>query len=316
MQEKVIQKTLHKRNLHNGMYNFEELILSEPTLKEYLTLNKYDNLSIDFSNQDAVLTLNKALLIHFYGLNFWQIPKNYLCPPIPGRADYIHNIADILALSNDGDIPKGSSIKALDIGVGANCIYPIIGASSYGWDFVASDIEKVSIESASNIVNNNISLNNKIKCILQTDKNNIFKNIINENDKFDFTICNPPFHSSKKEAMAGSKRKVQNLTKSKIKTAKLNFGGQKNELWCDGGEVSFIKRMINESAEFKSNCLWFTTLVSKKENLSAIYKELENINPFEIKTIEMQQGQKLTRIVAWTFMDKSMQKLWNEKKVK
>ena len=68
--------------------------------------------------------------------------------------------------------------------------------------------------------------------------------------------------------------------------------------------------MIKESFEFKNNSLWFTTLVSKKENLPFIYKALEDIKVVEIKTIDMSQGQKITRIVACTFFDKQEQKNW------
>ena len=90
----------------------------------------------------------------------------------------------------------------------------------------------------------------------------------------------------------------------------LNFGGQHNELWCDGGEVNFISKMIKESKQYKNNCLWFTTLVSKKDNLEVIYKALKKQHPKEIETIEMTQGQKQTRFVAWTFHAKVEQKQW------
>ncbi|MGE4463152.1 MAG: RlmF-related methyltransferase, partial [Arcobacter sp.] len=125
---------------------------------------------------------------------------------------------------------------------------------------------------------------------------------------YDFTLCNPPFHKSLDEALAGNKRKVQNLTKQKSTKSALNFGGKNNELWCEGGEIVFIKNMIKESLAFSKNCLWFTTLVSKKENLSFIYKALKDIKAVEVKTIKMAHGQKISRIVAWTFLSKDEQK--------
>ena len=311
--QKKQNKTLHPRNMHNQRYDFEALITSEPKLNEFVSLNKYNDLSIDFADPKAVLTLNKALLSHFYKIKNWDIPLNYLCPPIPGRADYIHYIADLLAKSNNGKIPKGKNIKGLDIGVGANCIYPIIGSSVYSWKFVGSDIDSTSINSANKIVELNDSLKDTIECRLQLDNDNIFTGIINKDDKFDFTICNPPFHKSAKEAQMGSSRKVKNLTNKKTKKPTLNFGGQNNELWCDGGETAFIKKMINQSTLYKQNCFWFTTLVSKKENLPVIYKALKEVKPFEIHTIEMKQGQKTTRFIAWTFLTKKMQSSWNQK---
>ena len=301
MSNTINTKTLHPRNFHNNRYDFNTLIKSQNSLKEFVKPNKFGDLSIDFANPQAVISLNKALLAHFYWIKNYTIPNGYLCPPIPGRADYIHHIADLLATSNNGIIPKGKNIKGLDVGIGANGIYAIIGASVYDWDFVGSDIETEAIKSVENIVNSNESLNGKIKCKLQTNPENIFSGIITKDDFFDFTLCNPPFHKSLKDAMDGNKRKVQNLTKEKTAINALNFGGKNNELWCKGGEVAFIKKMIKESFEFRKNVLWFTTLVSKKENLPLIYKALEAIKPAQIKTINMSQGQKITRVVAWSF---------------
>ena len=298
-------KTLHPRNSHNNRYDFKELIKTKPELKEFVKPNKYGDLSIDFANPEAVISLNKALLAHFYGIKNYTIPNGYLCPPIPGRADYIHHIADLLATSNNGIIPKGKSVKGLDVGIGANGIYAIIGSSVYNWDFVGSDIENESITSVENIVNSNESLKEKIKCRLQTNPENIFSGIIAKDEFFDFTLCNPPFHKSLKDAIDGNKRKVQNLTKEKTAISALNFGGKNNELWCKGGEIVFIKNMIKESLEFRNNVFFFITLVSKKENLPLIYKALESIKPTQIKTINMSQGQKITRIVAWSFSNKA-----------
>ena len=306
------KKTLHERNFHNDRYDFKALIQSEPSLNEFVKPNKYGDLSIDFANPQAVIALNKALLSFFYGIKNWSIPSDYLCPPIPGRSDYIHHIADLLAASNGGKIPKGSYIKGLDVGIGANCIYPIVGVSVYGWSFTGSDIDEVALKSAQNIIDSNESLKENITVKLQTNSKNIFKNIISKEDKFHFTLCNPPFHKSQKDAIAGNKRKVQNLTKQVVSKAALNFGGKNNELWCEGGEVAFIKKMIKESKEFSQNCLWFTTLVSRKENLDFIYDALEDIDVLEYKTINMAHGQKISRVLAWTFLTQDEQKAWTK----
>jgi len=310
MKNNQTTKSLHPRNPHNTRYDFESLIKSESDLKQYVKLNKYNDLSIDFANPQAVLTLNKSLLSHFYGVKNWNIPKGYLCPPIPGRADYIHYMADLLAKLNAGNIPKGKAIKVLDVGVGANCIYPIIGTSVYDWSFVGSDVEEESLLSVQNIINENKNLKENITTRLQVNSSDIFEGIINSEDRFDFTLCNPPFHKSQKEAIAGNTRKVKNLTKQKDAKSTLNFGGKNNELWCKGGEIAFIKTMIMQSVKFSKNCLYFSTLVSKKENLPEIYRTLKSLKPNEIETIEMTQGQKITRIVVWSFLDEKERKNW------
>ena len=306
-------KTLHLRNFHNDRYDFNALIKTNPDLQEFVKPNKYGDLSIDFANPQAVISLNKALLAYFYGIKNYAIPNGYLCPPIPGRADYVHHIADLLASCNNGVIPKGKAVIGLDVGIGANGIYAIIGSSVYDWNFVGSDIEIESIKSVENIVNSNEILKEKIECKLQTNPENIFTGIIKADEFYDFTLCNPPFHKSLKDAMDGNKRKVQNLTKQKTTKNALNFGGKNNELWCKGGEIAFITNMIKESFEFKNNVLWFTTLVSKKENLPLIYKKLQEIKVKEIKTIDMSQGQKITRVIAWSFFDENRQKEWYKK---
>ncbi|MEM8520883.1 23S rRNA (adenine(1618)-N(6))-methyltransferase RlmF [Flavobacterium sp. PL12] len=305
---------LHPRNQDRFGYNFEQLVQKSPELKEFVSINEHEIETIDFSNPDAVKALNKALLIDHYDIQDWDIPKNYLCPPIPGRADYIHYIADLLATSNNGIIPEGDIVQGLDVGVGANCIYPIIGNSAYGWSFVGTDIDENAIQNCKKIIASNPKLMDTISLQLQTEARFIFKNIITPEDRFAFTICNPPFHSSQEEATKSSLRKVNNLQSKDAaeKSTKpiLNFGGHNSELWCDGGELAFITQMAYESAKYPLQCLWFTTLVSKKDNLSSIYKTLNKISAAEIKTIDMAQGQKTSRIVAWTFMSANQQKQW------
>lgn len=304
---------LHPRNRHRFRYDFETLILCSPELSAFVSLNKYNMKSIDFSNPDAVKSLNKALLKQFYGISNWDIPANYLCPPIPGRADYIHYMADLLNASNNDVLPKGSSVRILDIGVGANCVYPIIGHSEYGWHFVGSDIDPIAIKSASQIIVSNNALNNAIECRLQNASSGIFRNIIKPDDEFDMSICNPPFHASLAEATSGTERKWNNLGFKKSNKT-LNFGGQSNELWCAGGEETFVRKMVEQSAQFPERCFWYSTLVSKKSNLPAIYKSLRNVAAFDVKTIDMAQGQKVSRIVAWTFLNECQQKDWRIKR--
>jgi 23S rRNA (adenine1618-N6)-methyltransferase len=287
---------LHPRNLHRFRYDFEQLISSCPELKPFVFINKYDSQTIDFANSQAVKMLNKGILKHFYGIAHWDIPENYLCPPIPGRADYIHYIADLLGLNN-----KGKTVKVLDIGVGANCVYPIIGNTSYGWNFVGSDIDPVAVDSAQKIVANNDSLSGKIEIRLQTSSDNIFKGIIMPDERFDVSICNPPFHASLEDARQGTQRKIKNLTGKKPQSPTLNFGGQNAELWCEGGEEKFVIKMIQESATIPQKCVWFTSLISKKEHLLNIYKALKTVKVLDIQTIDMAQGQKMSRIIAWTF---------------
>lgn len=291
---------MHPQNIHNSFYNFEELIKNSPTLEHFIFTNQHQLKTIDFSNEKAVLELNKSLLAHHHDVQNWSIPEGYLCPPIPSRADYLYYINDLL--ENDTKI-----IKGLDIGVGANCIYPILASQIFNWKMVGADIDKTAIESARKNSESSEKLKENIEIRHQESNANLFKGIIKEDEYFDFTICNPPFHASEKDANLATLRKVKNLTNNTIvnkSNVKLNFGGQANELWCNGGEALFIKRMIKQSVEFKNQVGWFTTLVSKGGNLKEIYKLLDK-SKAEHKTIEMEHGNKKTRFVAWRFLDKN-----------
>ncbi len=288
---------LHERNKHRGRYDFDALIQGYPELNTFVRENKYGDLSIDFFDPKAVKSLNAAILKLHYKVD-WDIPDGFLCPPIPGRADYIHRISDLLQGKN------ANQVRCLDIGVGANCIYPIIGVQEYGWNFIASDINDVSIDSAKKIIDSNENLKGKIDIRKQNNPKLIFQGILNRGEKVDAVICNPPFHGSAKEAQAGTLRKLKNLKKKKSVKPVLNFGGQNVEIWCDGGEKRFIHAIIRQSQDFAASVGWFTVLVSKQTILKGIYKMLNDVEAKEVKTIEMKHGNKTSRIVAWTFKSK------------
>jgi 23S rRNA (adenine1618-N6)-methyltransferase len=289
---------LHPRNAHRNRYDFASLIKVVPALRNFVSQNEFNDLSIDFTDPDAVKALNQALLKQQYGINHWDIPEGFLCPPIPGRADYIHYIADVLAEGNKGEVPTGKTVKVLDIGVGANCIYPLIGHKTYGWDFVGSEADYIAAASAKKIVEDN-GLVGAIDIRKQTSYTNIFEGIIKPGEKFDMTMCNPPFHSSSKEVKEKSTRKWKNLGQDK--GADLNFGGRNNELWYEGGEPRFLNKMITESKQFAKSCKWFSSLISKKTTLDGCYKSLDYYKAADVKTINMSQGQKTSRILVWRF---------------
>jgi len=292
---------LHERSRHKARYDFGQLVSSCPELSAFVAPNAYGDLSIDFANAAAVRMLNQALLQHHYNIHDWNIPATYLCPPVPGRADYIHHLADLLA-GDRGAMQKGPEIRALDIGTGASGIYPIIGHREYGWSFVGSDIDAKALKALEKILKAN-ELQNAIELRLQSQPSKIFQGIVKSGERFDLTLCNPPFHASLAEAREGTDRKWRNL--GKAPGEQRNFGGQGAELWCPGGEAAFIRQMIEESAEIQKQCLWFSTLVSKSSNLKAIQHELRQVRAEDVRIIDMAQGQKKSRFVAWTFMVQS-----------
>jgi len=300
----IVKDSLHKKNLHRSGYYFSALKQSYPPLSAFIISNKFNQqATIDFSNTTAVKTLNQALLKKYYQIEHWDFPTGYLCPPIPGRVDYIHYLADLLKKYT---LKTPDKVSVLDVGTGASCIYPILGARAKGWHFVASDIDPISIKAANANVKANKSLAKQITCRLQQNSNHIFAGIIQPNEYYHLTMCNPPFHKSLAEATKGTLRKWHNLNKGSDsddnkKNSTLNFGGQKAELWCQGGEVAFIRQMIKESKQYQKQVLWFTCLVSKKDHLSAIKLSLKKANVAKVSVINMAQGQKISRFIAWSF---------------
>ncbi|TKA95393.1 23S rRNA (adenine(1618)-N(6))-methyltransferase RlmF [Cereibacter changlensis] len=300
----AVKLMLHPRNQHREGYDFERLFLKSPELEAFITRNPRGQMTINFQDVGAVRLLNRALLMTHYEIDFWDIPAAYLCPPIPGRVDYIHYLADLLAVSNDQEIPHGSDIKVLDIGTGASLVYPLTGQHEYGWDFTGVDIDPVSIKSARQICERN-RLNIKLK--RQSKAEDIFESVVGPDDSFHLTLCNPPFHASLARAEEGTRRKWRNLGKGQ--SAELNFGGQNAELWCPGGEIGFIARMIEQSMNFADQCLWFTCLVSKKDNLKPLSRLLKKAKVAEFQVVEMAQGQKTSRFIAWTFYPEGQRSL-------
>lgn len=285
---------MHPRNQHKGIYDFEALSKVVPELKQHLIKKEDGEQSLDFSNHEAVLKLNQALLKKDYGIEYWDIPDGYLCPAIPGRVEYLHHIADLLTVENE--IPKGKKITCLDIGTGANLIYPLLGHKLFGWKFTATDIDQKSIRCAKGIAEAN-DLKSVIDIRLQPNERSYLSNILREKDFFSAVICNPPFYSSEEEALEANEKKNKNLGLSN----ESNFQGVNNELWCEGGELEFIKGLITESKIYSKHLKWVTSLVSKSSHLENLEKYLEYNQVKEHKVIPIEIGNKKSRILAWRF---------------
>jgi 23S rRNA (adenine1618-N6)-methyltransferase len=58
--------------------------------------------------------------------------------------------------------------------------------------------------------------------------------------------------------------------------------------------------------------LWFSTLVSKASNLPAIQTALKKAGALDTRVVEMGQGQKQSRFVAWTFQTQAQQQAWRQ----
>jgi 23S rRNA (adenine1618-N6)-methyltransferase len=277
---------MHQRNIHRYGYDFVKLAKTHPALESHLITLETGAHSIDFSKAASILEFNTALLKQHYNIRYWKLPPNTLYPPIPGRADYLHHIADLV-----GKKAK----KGLDIGCGASAIYPILGNAIYNYEMVGTDVDETSYNHAVD----NTAKNDAITIRHQADRSNILKDMILEGEYYDFTMCNPPFYASKEEADKANLKKQRNL--GTVENGR-NFSGASHELYCNGGEALFIKRMIKESVQFKDQVGWFTSLVSKSQHLKPLEKQLTKAGAV-YHIVPMESGNKKSRFIAWKFKD-------------
>ncbi len=290
---------MHPQNPYNERYDLKRLVEHSATLKEHIVLNPSGEETIDFSSSGAVYELNRAMLLADYKLTDYQLPTGYLIPPIPGRLDYLLHIKDFL--SEKLNIDTTSKLHGLDIGAGANAIYCILAAQHFNWTMVGTESDAKAVEIARTNIKHTKALEDKVEIRHQENKSFLFKNMIRPEEQFDFTICNPPFHVSREEALRGTRRKLKNLGGAVHKKEfTLNFEGQANELWCNGGEALFIKRLIKESTLYKDQVKVFSSLVAKGDNLPKIEKQLKRAKA-NYHIIPMVHGQKKGRYILWWF---------------
>ncbi|BDU77947.1 ribosomal RNA large subunit methyltransferase F [Mesoterricola sediminis] len=291
LQPPATRPGLHPANPHRAPYAFEALVAAVPSLGPHVRRNPAGLPTIDFADPTAVRLLNRALLATTYGVRDWDLPEGYLVPPVPGRADTIHHLAGLFAA------PRG--LRVLEIGVGAGLIHPILGHAAYGWTFVGTDVDPAALASCRAILAANPALAAAVELRLQRDPGRIFEGVTAPGEAFDLSLCNPPFHASAAEAAEGTRRKWRNLGRRPPQAR--NFGGQGAELWCPGGETAFVTRMAEESARQPGLCTWFSSLVSRSENLPALRAAVLRAGATRLRILDMAQGQKRSRLLAWGF---------------
>lgn len=304
------KQKLHSRSYHREAYSYDKLVLTHPPLKACIITNKRGQQTINYSDQNSVKQLNKALILHHYDLDYWDIPEGYLCPAVPGRAEYLHYLADLLASFNNNKIPKGPQFKCLDLGVGANCIYPIIGRKVYKWSFIASEIDKKALNNAKQLISKNTILKDQVQLRPQPKSEQILLNILKPDEYIDLAVCNPPFFESEKAAIEANTRKTKNLSKKSKTDPGNNFRGQAKELWCKGGEVAFISRLITESQKLATSCFLYSSLVSTNAHLEQLQQALDKSKVTFSTTVELQLGNKKSQFIAWSFLNPKQMTVW------
>ncbi|KAJ0667876.1 putative 23S rRNA (adenine(1618)-N(6))-methyltransferase [Helianthus annuus] len=298
------KRSIHPRNKYSdNPPDFTLLASLYPSFQPYVFYSREGKPKIDWKDFNATRELTRVLLLHDHSITWW-IPDGQLCPTVPNRSNYIHWIEDLLSSdiipNYHGD---NNIIKGFDIGTGANCIYPLLGASLLGWSFVGSDVTDVALEWAEKNVKNNPQISKLIeirKVDIEEELTNqntndggsytgppILLGVVKNNEKFDFCICNPPFFETMDEAGLNPNT---------------SCGGTPAEMVCPGGEQAFISRMIQDSVQLKQSFRWYTSMVGKKSNLKSLISKLREVGVTVVKTTEFVQGQTSRWGIAWSFI--------------
>ncbi|XP_038886851.1 U6 small nuclear RNA (adenine-(43)-N(6))-methyltransferase isoform X1 [Benincasa hispida] len=328
--------TIHPRNKYaENPPDFALLASLYPSFQPFVFLHPRPR--IDWTDFNATRELTRVLLLHDHALHWW-IPDGQLCPTVPNRSNYIHWLEDLL--SSDIVAKKNSDsgpVRGLDIGTGANCIYPLLGASLLGWSFVGTDVTDVALEWAERNVKSNPHVSELIEIRkvddisddLSTELHNSvavdseFK-ILNEKDGMEVA---PPLPSSlSKETVHLEKRYhgppillgvvkdgeefdfcmcnppfFESMDEAGL-NPKTSCGGTPQEMVCPGGERAFISRMIEDSIVLRQTFRWYTSMIGKKSNLSFLISKLWKVGVTVVKTTEFVQGQICRWGLAWSFM--------------
>ncbi|KRY38751.1 Methyltransferase-like protein 16 [Trichinella spiralis] len=222
-------RRMHPRNFYrNNPPNFAELALQYPDFRQHCAIDIYGKVNFNFKNPDAIRALTNVLLKKDFGLSI-EIPPDSLVPRIPGRLNYIHWLQD-LAASHFPD----ESVRCIDIGSGASCIYPLLGAKVCGWKFIAVEKLPDAIECArKNVMKNN--LQNLISVVEVDGPINLY-NVVEQLGAemiCSFCMCNPPFFDSQRKEGPG------NLSSPSRRPAPHSCTvGRHEEMFADGGEVT------------------------------------------------------------------------------
>ncbi|KAI7904854.1 uncharacterized protein BX663DRAFT_431029 [Cokeromyces recurvatus] len=267
---------MHPRSVFNSEPDFKQLAEEFESFKKYVKIGTNNRGYIDFKDPQAV-----------------DFPIDTLCPAVPNRLNYILWLEDLL----DDTLSKEEKkcIKGIDIGVGASCIYPLLGCiTNPSWSFLGTEINERSIQYANeNIKRNNLETRITIKH--NPNANKIFLPSLLEDDvkNYAFCMCNPPFYSSQEEIELGLLNKE--IEPSSICT------GSNNEMITEGGEFGFVKSMILESVILKKKIRWYTSMIGLKRTIRPLIRVLEDQQIYNYAVTSFTQGKTVRWAIAWSF---------------
>lgn len=278
-------------------HNFAALAEAFPTLKPYLFYQRRSGeFTINFKDARALRELTAAILYHDYRIRL-EVPLDTLLPMVTNRNDYILWIEHLVELGRDRK--EKVEIYGIDIGTGASCIYPLLGCMrNKNWNFLALEINERSADYArENVRRNNLS--DRITIFINTDNTPILprKLIDSTGRKYEFVMCNPPFYKDEEQ--------IKSLRSFKVDEPSAVCTGSRNEMITDGGEVAFIRQILDESKALGSRVGVYTSLVGRLEDLRLLKRILlEEPQVHDVSTAEFRYARTTRWGISWRIIQK------------
>ncbi|EGW14216.1 RNA N6-adenosine-methyltransferase METTL16 [Cricetulus griseus] len=290
----ALSKSMHARNRYKDKPpDFAYLASKYPDFKQHIQINLSGRVSLNFKDPEAVRALTCTLLREDFGLSI-DIPLERLIPTVPLRLNYIHWVEDLIGHQASD---KSTLRRGIDIGTGASCIYPLLGATLNGWYFLATEVDDMCFNYAKkNVEQNNLS--DLIKVVKVPQKTLLMDALKEESEIiYDFCMCNPPFFANQLEAQGVNSRNSRRPPPSSVNT------GGITEIMAEGGELEFVKRIIHDSLQLKKRLRWYSCMLGKKCSLAPLKEELRIQGVPKVTFTEFCQGRTMRWALAWSFYD-------------
>ncbi|KAI0889499.1 uncharacterized protein GGS22DRAFT_176810 [Annulohypoxylon maeteangense] len=280
------------KNLYLEEPDFFLLGQRDPEFRTVLERGSY----LDFANPKSVMQLTKTLLKLDFGL-LVDLPTDRLCPPVPNRHNYILWLKDLIdsscPLSLDSNEPA-RKVTGLDVGTGASLIYPLLGCVQRpSWSFIATDVDSKSLAYARNNAQLN-SMSPRIRVVNRNITDCLIPLVEFGLESIDFVMVNPPFYTSKTE--------LEDLASQKSRPPNSACTGAPIEMVCAGGEVGFVRRIIDESLVLREKVQWYTAMLGKQSSLEVLISILKTHGVTNYAVNAFVQGKKTRRwAIGWSF---------------
>ncbi|XP_040279431.1 RNA N6-adenosine-methyltransferase METTL16 [Bufo bufo] len=290
----ALNKSMHPRNRYKDKPpDFAFLASKYPEFKQHVDVGLSGKVGLNFKDPGAVRALTCTLLKEDFGLTI-DIPLERLIPTVPLRLNYIHWVEDLI---NFHDSDKTTVRRGIDIGTGASCIYPLLGATLNGWYFLATEVDDICYNYAKKNVEQN-HLADLIKVVKVPQKTLLMDALKEESGIiYDFCMCNPPFFANQMEAQGVNSRNPRRPPPSSVNT------GGITEIMAEGGELEFVKRIIHDSLQLKKRLRWYSCMLGKKCSLAPLKEELRIQGVPKVAHTEFYQGRTMRWALAWSFYD-------------